>query len=93
MTGDLRTKPGLIGIKLRAEVDYSLCEMSNNGPPIKTEDADRIFEAFFSTKEERRGTGLGLSIAREVIEHHHSGTLTLDKTDPVTFVIRLPFKQ
>ena len=45
--------------------------------PIRQEDAERIFEAFFPTKDERRGTGLGLSIAREIIEEHHKGTLRL----------------
>ena len=89
---DVSQKPGLIHIKLYQDGNDAVCEISNNGPPIKPEDAERIFEAFFSTKDERRGTGLGLSIAREVIENHHDGRLELLRCDPVTFVIRLPIQ-
>ncbi|HPD80776.1 MAG TPA: histidine kinase N-terminal 7TM domain-containing protein [Spirochaetales bacterium] len=87
---DLSQKSGLIHVSLYQDGSDVVCEISNNGPPIRQEDAERIFEAFFSTKDERRGTGLGLSIAREIIEEHHKGTLRLKQCDPVTFEIRLP---
>lgn len=90
MCVDLSQKPGLIHVKLFRDGNEAVCEISNNGPPIRPEDSERIFEAFFSTKEERRGTGLGLSIAREIIEEHHKGKLWLKQCDPVTFEIRLP---
>jgi signal transduction histidine kinase len=40
--------------------------ISDNGPGIPPENRERIFEAYFTTKE--RGTGLGLSIVKQNVE-------------------------
>ncbi|HZE20844.1 MAG TPA: ATP-binding protein, partial [Desulfobaccales bacterium] len=45
--------------------------VSDNGPGIPESIRDKIFQPFFSTKEE--GTGLGLSIATRIIEDHAGG--------------------
>lgn len=58
--------------KSRAEIRFS-----DNGPGIPPEISDKIFEAFFSTKEASKGTGLGLSITRNIIEQHY-GTIQLE---------------
>ncbi len=42
--------------------------VSDNGMGIPTQDRQRIFEPYFSTKE--GGTGLGLSIVKRVVEDH-----------------------
>ena len=42
--------------------------MSDTGIGLPVEEVDRIFEAFFTTKEQ--GTGIGLSISRRIIESH-----------------------
>ena len=42
------------------------------GQGIDREDLDRIFEAFFSTKNE--GMGMGLAICRSIM-HEHGGRL------------------
>jgi signal transduction histidine kinase len=56
---------------------------------------DKIFQPFFTTKEQGKGTGLGLGISRGIIEQHN-GTLELDN-DPrnrtTRFTIRLPKNQ
>lgn len=61
----------------------------DNGGGVPPEIEQRVFEAFFTTKE--HGTGLGLGIARRVIEEH-DGTLILENRPGAgaTFVIRLP---
>jgi len=41
-------------------------EVADRGPGVAAEDAERIFEPFFSG--ERRGTGLGLFLARELAQ-------------------------
>jgi PAS domain S-box-containing protein len=48
-------------------------EITDNGPGIAPELRDKIFESFFTTKE-NRGTGLGLSISRKIL-HEHGGTI------------------
>jgi PAS domain S-box-containing protein len=45
-----------------------LISVSDSGIGIAPDRADRIFEAFFTTKPQ--GTGMGLSISRRIIESH-----------------------
>ena len=45
-----------------------LISVSDSGIGLPIGEGDRIFEAFFTTKEQ--GTGLGLSISRRIIESH-----------------------
>lgn len=49
----------------------------DDGPGISDEAVDRVFEPFFSTKEE--GTGLGLPIARRIAQAH-GGDLIIEST-------------
>jgi signal transduction histidine kinase len=42
--------------------DYIVVEVTDNGVGIPPENIGRIFEPFFSTKEDFRGTGLGLAM-------------------------------
>jgi signal transduction histidine kinase len=63
--------------------------VSDNGPGIPESIQDKVFQPFFSTKEE--GTGLGLSIATRIIQDH-GGRLDLEskKNEGATFIISLP---
>jgi signal transduction histidine kinase len=63
--------------------------VSDTGPGIPESVRDKIFQPFFSTKEE--GTGLGLSIATRIIEEH-GGRLELESKQKqgATFIITLP---
>ncbi|MHC1727151.1 MAG: ATP-binding protein [Syntrophobacteraceae bacterium] len=70
----------------------SVIRVSDNGPGISESIRDRIFQPFFTTKEE--GTGLGLSIAARIIEDH-KGWLNF-KCRPnkgTTFTITLPCQE
>jgi PAS domain S-box-containing protein len=53
--------------------------------------ADKLFEAFYTTKNE--GMGIGLSVSRSIIEHHH-GRLWATPNDGtgVTFSFSIPCK-
>ena len=43
-------------------------EISDTGPGISKRDQKRIFDPFYTTKEE--GTGLGLYVAKQLVENH-----------------------
>jgi len=50
-------------------------EDSGGGIPINI--MDRIFEPYFSTKEQGKGTGIGLYMVRQLVERHIGGTITV----------------
>jgi len=48
----------------------AMIEFADTGAGISPENLQKIYEPFFSTKEDRDGTGLGLSISYRIIQHH-----------------------
>jgi signal transduction histidine kinase len=81
---------GQIEIALGQEDGQALVCIADNGSGIPSDQLDRIFEPFYTTKG-AEGTGLGLDIVREIITSHE-GTIDVD-SEPgrgTTFTIRLP---
>jgi signal transduction histidine kinase len=67
-------------------------EVSDNGPGIPEALQEKIFQPFFTTKED--GTGLGLSIATRIIEEHRGRlSVSSDENRGSTFTIILPFPE
>lgn len=66
--------------------------VSDTGPGIPAPIQEKLFQPFFSTKEE--GTGLGLSIAARIVEEH-GGWLDLESKEGhgATFIITLPARE
>lgn len=61
----------------------------DNGPGIRSRDAEIIFDPFYTTGNQ--GTGLGLAVVRRILEAH-GGTVALTRTDSpgAEFEITLP---
>jgi len=68
-------------------------EVKDTGCGIAKENLSKIFEPFYSTKE-NKGIGLGLSVVWGIIDKHQ-GTITVDSelNKGSTFTIRLPVYQ
>jgi two-component system sensor histidine kinase FlrB len=68
---------------------YAEIAVSDDGPGIARELADRVFEPFFTSRPD--GTGLGLAVARSVTQAHR-GELMLAEggSSGATFLMRLP---
>ncbi len=87
----LGEKPGWIQLRLGTHEDLAILEISNNGGAILPEVLPRIFEPYFTTKNNDTGTGMGLYMARVIIENHHGGELKVGCVGDVTsFLIQLP---
>ena len=62
-----RKKPGL---DLAPPGRYVVMEVADEGTGIAAEDRERIFEPFYSTKQEDGGTGLGLAVSLGIVKDH-----------------------
>ena len=82
-------------VSLEASSDEKTVKISvtDSGPGIPREIANKIMQPFFSTKEIGKGTGLGLSISSGIAQAHH-GQLKYDPLSKNTrFVLELPTHQ
>jgi len=70
----------------------ALIRVQDNGPGIPAAQLDKLFQPFFSTKEE--GTGLGLSIAHRIIGDH-GGRLDVESAEGqgAAFIITIPLRE
>jgi signal transduction histidine kinase len=65
--------------------------ISDSGAGISQENMSRLYEPFFTTKQ--NGTGLGLAVTRRIIEEHN-GTIQVESHagKGTTFTVMLPMK-
>ena len=68
---------------------YVCVRISDHGPGVPPDLRDRIFEPYFTTKEQ--GTGLGLALVRQAVDTH-GGTIVVSETPGggATFTVNLP---
>jgi signal transduction histidine kinase len=85
---------GTITIRAFSQDEHIVVEVENNGPAIPDDVIDRIFEAFYTTKEPGKGTGLGLDTAYSIVVTQHRGSLTVASDSAATvFTVTLPITQ
>jgi len=70
--------------------DRPYLEIQDRGPGIPTQDAERIFEPFFTSAGRSGGTGLGLFIARE-LAHSNRAVLGYEPRPDGGSIFRLVF--
>ncbi len=91
---DRSSPPGPDGrITLKASVVDSsvLIDVTDTGVGIPADRINRIFDAFFTTKQEVSGVGLGLSVSYGIIQQHHGSISVASKEgEGTTFTISLP---
>ncbi|MCX8084423.1 MAG: ATP-binding protein [Calditerrivibrio sp.] len=78
---------GRVEIEFYNDNNHVYFSIWDNGVGIKKDHIDKIFEPFFTNKEE--GTGLGLSISLKLATEL-GGTILLEHLDGTKFILRLP---
>ncbi|HET6173843.1 MAG TPA: ATP-binding protein [Gaiellales bacterium] len=78
----------------RAEGEWALVGVEDDGPGIPSEEMSRVFERFYRgrvTRDRQRGSGLGLTVVRRIAEAS-SGAVSAQQREPrgVRVVVRLP---
>ncbi len=68
--------------------------VEDNGGGIAPEILNKVFEPYFTTKEEGQGTGIGLYMSKMIVENNMGGRLTVTNTNKgARFTISLPVKK
>ncbi|MCB1180202.1 MAG: GHKL domain-containing protein, partial [Leptospiraceae bacterium] len=68
-------------------------EIIDNGPGIPLEIQEKIWDPFFTTKDQGQGTGLGLGIVKGIIEKHSGKISVNSKPGQTKFSVHLPIKK
>ena len=80
----------MIKIACRKDEELFAIEITDNGGGISEENMPKIFEPYFSTKENKEGTGMGLYLAKMMVESSMNGTLKAENTaEGAKFTIEL----
>jgi len=82
---------GTLTIKTMAKGDNIHIEITDSGAGIREEDINKIFDAFFTTKDSVKDVGLGLSVCYGIIREH-GGDIRVSSEwgSGTTFTIILP---
>ena len=84
-------KGGTLTVRTSREDSKVLIHIQDTGVGIPEELRDKIFEAFFTTKQKVKGVGLGLSVCYGIIKDHGGEIKVESEVDKgTTFTIHLP---
>ena len=66
-----------IGVELFSEQGKAVLTITDNAGGIDQQIIGRVFEPYFTTKEQGQGTGIGLYMAKNIVEKNMNGSLTV----------------
>jgi len=84
---------GVIKVDIKSDKEYGYIIISDNAGGIESSVYERIFEPYFTTKEQGKGTGLGLYMSKMIIEDNMQGELSAkNNKDGAEFMIKFRIK-
>lgn len=91
---EMQSETKNIMIDITTDEKWFFIAISNTGSQINDAYIDRIFEPYFTTKDEGKGTGLGLYMTKRIIEQQFNGSVTVaNRPNGVVFSIAMARKQ
>ena len=82
---------GKLVIKTRRVKDHVRISFADDGPGISPENLVKVFDPFFTTREQKGGTGLGLSACHGIVTEHGGRIYVRSKPGQgATFIVELP---
>ncbi|MDH5464281.1 MAG: ATP-binding protein [Thiovulaceae bacterium] len=86
-----QVKGATIEISCYEDAKNFLVSFEDNAGGIKEEILEKVFDPYFSTKNEKNGTGLGLYMSKVIVKDHCCGNLEVLNTKVgAKFIISLP---
>jgi signal transduction histidine kinase len=86
-----KTEAPHISIRTHEESGYQVAELADNGPGIPEGIMEKIFEPYFTTKDETSGTGLGLYISKIIVNERCRGSIDVASAGQgALFTVRIP---
>ena len=81
----------LIIVQTKKDDEYIYISIKDNGLGIKSEIINKIFEPYFTTKDEGKGTGIGLYMSKIIIENNMNGKIEVkNEEEGANVTIKLP---
>jgi len=86
-------KGGTLTVRTVREGEMVMIHIQDTGIGIPEKIRDKVFEAFFTTKQKVKGVGLGLSVCYGIIKDH-GGEIKIESEEGkgTTFIISLPIQ-
>jgi len=70
-------KDAKISIDIKEDQDFIIINIGDNAGGINKDALDKVFEPYFTTKEQGKGTGMGLYMSKMIICDNMSGNLSV----------------
>jgi len=80
---------GTLTVSVGVEDEFVFARFSDTGPGIDADVVGKVFDPFYSTRDD--GTGLGLTIVHRIVDEHGGHIeVTSDASTGTAFTVHLP---
>eukprot|EP01155_Anaeramoeba_flamelloides_P038000 Anaeramoba_flamelloidesc29005_g2_i1.p1 GENE.c29005_g2_i1~~c29005_g2_i1.p1 ORF type:complete len:115 (+),score=20.50 c29005_g2_i1:24-347(+) len=80
-----------VTITVKNDKEYGIVSIEDNAGGIPQNIINKVFEPYFTTKEEGKGTGIGLYMSKIIIEQNMEGRLNVrNNENGALFTVKIP---